>query len=51
MAGMMQGRGTGMRESEWDTVVREPLALAAPDARVLVLIGGEAGTGKSWFVR
>ncbi|MFD9223707.1 LuxR C-terminal-related transcriptional regulator [Streptomyces sp. NPDC060064] len=40
-----------MRESEWDTAVREPLALAAPDARVLVLVGGEAGTGKSWFVR
>ncbi|NUK35296.1 helix-turn-helix transcriptional regulator [Streptomyces lunaelactis] len=37
-----------MREREWDTAVRGPLASAAP---VLVLVEGEAGTGKTRFVQ
>ncbi|MFF3689752.1 ATP-binding protein [Streptomyces sp. NPDC002187] len=39
-----------MREREWETAVREPLASARPDATVLVLIDGAAGTGKTRFV-
>lgn len=40
-----------MREHEWDWVVREPLRSAAAGARVLVLVEGEAGMGKTRFVR
>ncbi len=36
------------REHEWNTVLREPLAVG--QAPVLVLVEGEAGTGKSRFV-
>ncbi|WP_406397347.1 helix-turn-helix transcriptional regulator [Streptomyces sp. NBC_00879] len=40
-----------MREHEWETAVREPLASAAPDVTALVLVDGAAGTGKTWFVK
>ncbi|WTY61750.1 LuxR C-terminal-related transcriptional regulator [Streptomyces sp. NBC_01410] len=40
-----------MREREWDSAVRESLASAAPGASVLVMVEGEAGTGKSRFVQ
>lgn len=41
-----------MREVvEWDTGIREPLASFAPGAAVLVLVEGEAGMGKTRFVR
>ncbi|MFF3403436.1 LuxR C-terminal-related transcriptional regulator [Streptomyces sp. NPDC002659] len=40
-----------MREREWDTAVRESLASAAPGASVLVMVEGEAGTGKTRFVQ
>ncbi|MEU9992716.1 LuxR C-terminal-related transcriptional regulator [Streptomyces sp. NPDC048045] len=39
-----------MREHEWTKTVREPLASAAPGASILVLVSGEAGTGKTRFV-
>ncbi|NUL22030.1 LuxR C-terminal-related transcriptional regulator [Streptomyces lunaelactis] len=48
---MQEHRGTVMREREWETAVREPLASAAPDATVLVLADGAAGTGKTRFVK
>ncbi|HET6353944.1 hypothetical protein [Streptomyces sp.] len=35
-----------MGEHEWNTTVREPLTSAAPDATVLVLVEGEAGTAR-----
>ncbi|MFE1315864.1 LuxR C-terminal-related transcriptional regulator [Streptomyces sp. NPDC058755] len=40
-----------MREREWETAAREPLASAAPDAAVLLLVAGAAGTGKTRFVK
>ncbi|MGW2702982.1 LuxR C-terminal-related transcriptional regulator [Streptomyces sp. NPDC001340] len=40
-----------MREREWETAVRQPLASAAPDAAVLFLVAGAAGTGKTRFVK
>ncbi|WP_159400145.1 LuxR family transcriptional regulator [Streptomyces griseochromogenes] len=40
-----------MREREWETAIREPLASAATDTTVLVLVDGAAGTGKTRFVR
>lgn len=40
-----------MRERDWETAVREPLASAAPDTTVLVLADGAAGTGKTRFVK
>ncbi|SDO04188.1 DNA-binding response regulator, NarL/FixJ family, contains REC and HTH domains [Streptomyces sp. cf386] len=40
-----------MREREWETAVRGPLASTPPDATVLVLVDGAAGTGKTRFVK
>ncbi|WP_147998626.1 LuxR C-terminal-related transcriptional regulator [Streptomyces sp. uw30] len=40
-----------MRESEWEKAVRGPLASAAPGTSALVLVEGEAGTGKTRFVQ
>ncbi|TXS43370.1 helix-turn-helix transcriptional regulator [Streptomyces sp. uw30] len=40
-----------IREREWETAVREPLASAPPDATTLVLVDGAAGTGKTRFVK
>ncbi|MEU5538564.1 LuxR C-terminal-related transcriptional regulator [Streptomyces sp. NPDC020362] len=40
-----------MREREWETAVREPLASAASDATVLILVDGAAGMGKTHFAR
>lgn len=40
-----------MREGEWEKAVRGPLESAAPAASALVLVEGEAGTGKTRFVQ